>query len=202
VDTAESIAAEFDPEYWYEKEDAEEYGMEFWDALVDAGLHGAIVPEEYGGAGMGMQEMSLAIETLVAEGAGTARSLYLLLTGTMAATALLEHATEAQKEALPPPPAAGDLEFCMGITEPGAGTNTLNVDTFAERESDEFVVNGQKTRITWSDRADRMLLCHPDQRARPRHAQPWHYAVRCGATRPSGGGGSHPKPRDELFALL
>jgi acyl-CoA dehydrogenase len=158
IDTAESIADEYGPEYWYTKEENEEYGVEFWDALADGGLHGCLVPEEYGGAGMGMQEMALAIETLVSNGTGIPGSLYLLLTGTMATTVLRNHATAAQNEELLPQIASGDLEFCHGITEAGAGTNTLNIQTFAELDGDTYQINGEKTWITWSDKADKMLL--------------------------------------------
>ncbi len=158
VDTAADIAEEFGPEYWYEKEEQGEYAPEFWDALADAGIQGALVPEDYGGAGMGMQEMALAMETLVAEGCGLPGVWYLVLTGTMATTALREHGTETQKERYLPDIASGDTAFCYGITEPGAGTNTLKAETTAERDGDTFRVNGEKTFITWSDRADAMVL--------------------------------------------
>jgi len=169
IDTAADVADEFGPDFWYEKEEAGEYAPAFWDALAEAGLQGALVPEEYGGAGMGMTEMALAMETLVAEGTGLAGVWYLVLTGTMATTALRAYGTDAQKERYLPGVASGDVAFCHGITEPDAGTNTLRAETFADREGevleagaerdgDAFVVNGEKTYITWSDHADAMLL--------------------------------------------
>ena len=156
--TAADVAAEYGPEYWREKERNEEFASEFWDELAEAGFHGLLVPEEYEGAGMGMQEMGLAMETLCAEGCGMAGTWYLVLTGCMAATGIREHGTDEQKDRYLPDIANGDREFCIGITEPEAGTNTLNVATRAEREGDEYVLNGNKAWITFSDRVDNMLL--------------------------------------------
>jgi len=79
--TAEAVAAEYGPEYWREKERRGRVCPGFWDELAEAGFHGLLVPEEYDGAGMGMQEMGLAMETLCAEGCGMAGTWYLVLTG-------------------------------------------------------------------------------------------------------------------------
>ena len=156
--TATEIAAEFGPEYWRERERREEFAEDFWDELADAGFHGLLVPEEYGGAGMGMSELGLAMETLCAEGCGMAGTWYLVLTAGMATIGLNEHGTDGQKERYLPDVAAGDRNFSIGITEPEAGTNTLNVATRAEKDGDEYVLNGQKAWITFSDRADDMIL--------------------------------------------
>jgi len=156
--TAEAVAAEYGPEYWREKEEHGEFAQEFWDELGQAGFHGLLVPEEYGGAGMGMQEMGLAMETLCAEGCGMAGTWYLVLTAGMAAVGIRENGTEAQKEKYLTDIATGERNFSIGITEPEAGTNTLNVATRAEKDGDEYVLNGQKAWITFSDRADNMIL--------------------------------------------
>jgi acyl-CoA dehydrogenase len=156
--TAESIATEYGPEYWREKEEAGEFAEDFWDELATADFHGLLIPDEYEGAGMGMQEMGVAMETLCAEGCGMAGTWYLVLTAGMAAVGLKEHGTEAQKETYLPDIARGKRNFSIGITEPRAGTNTLNVETRAERDGDEFVINGEKAWITFSDRADNMIL--------------------------------------------
>ncbi|MFA9417427.1 acyl-CoA dehydrogenase family protein [Natrinema sp. HArc-T2] len=156
--TAEAVAAEYGPEYWREKEENEEFAQGFWDELGEAGFHGLLVPEEYGGASMGMQDMGLAMETLCAEGCGMAGTWYLVLTAGMAAVGIRENGTEAQKEKYLTDIATGERNFCIGITEPEAGTNTLNVATCAEKDGDEYVLNGQKAWITFSDRADNMIL--------------------------------------------
>mgnify|MGYP000504201227 CR=1 FL=1 len=173
--TAQEVAAEYGPEYWREKEENGEFAQGFWDELGEAGFHGLLIPEEYGGAGMGMQEMGLAMETLCAEGCGMAGTWYLVLTGGMAAVGIRENGTEAQKEKYLTDIATGKRNFSIGITEPEAGTNTLNVATRAEKDSaeetsadpaeatasadgDEYVLNGQKAWITFSDRAENMII--------------------------------------------
>ena len=156
--TATEIATEFGPEYWREKEENGEFAAGFWDELGEAGFHGLLVPEEYGGAGMGMGELGLAMETLCAEGCGMAGTWYLVLTAGMATVGLKERGTEEQKETYLTDIAAGDRNFSIGITEPEAGTNTLNVATRAEKDGDEYVLNGQKAWITFADRADNMIL--------------------------------------------
>lgn len=156
--TAEAVAEEFGPEYWREKEEAGEFAHGFWDALAEAGFHGLLIPEEYGGAGMGMATMGDAMETLCAEGCGMAGTWYLVLAASMAAVGLDAHGSETQKERYLPDIAAGDRNFSIAITEPDAGTNTLNVATRAERDGDEYVLNGKKAWITFSDRADDMIL--------------------------------------------
>ena len=156
--TATEIAEEYGPEYWREKEEAGEFAGEFWDALANADFHGLLVPDEYGGADMGMQEMGVAMETLCAEGCGMAGTWYLVLTAGMAAVGIERYGTERQKERYLPDIAAGERNFSIGITEPRAGTNTLNVETSARKDGDEYVINGDKAWITFSDRADNMIL--------------------------------------------
>jgi len=156
--TAGEIAEEFGPEHWREKEESGEVSWEFWDELGEAGFHGLLVPDEYGGADMGLQEMGIAMETLCSEGCGMAGTWYLVLTAGMAAVGIREHGTKEQKEEYMPKIAEGDIKFCIGITEPEAGTNTLNIATSAEKDGDEYVLNGKKCWITFSDVADRIML--------------------------------------------
>lgn len=156
--TAADVAAEYGPEYWREKEEQGEFSEAFWDELAEAGFHGLLVPEEYGGADMGMQEMGLAMETLCAEGCGMAGTWYLVLTAGMAAVGIQQNGTEEQKQTYLPDIADGKRNFSIGITEPEAGSNTLNVATRAEKDGDEYVLNGQKAWTTFSDRADNMIL--------------------------------------------
>ena len=156
--TATEIAEQFGPEYWREMEEAGEFSQEFWDELGTAGFHGLLVPEEYGGTGMGMQEMGLVMETLCAEGCGMAGTWYLVLTAGMAAVGLTEYGTDRQKETYLTDVATGERNFSIGITEPEAGTNTLNVATRARKEGDEYVLDGQKAWTTYSDIADNMII--------------------------------------------
>lgn len=156
--TATEIADQYGPEHWREKEQNGEFSEAFWNELAVAGFHGLLVPEEYEGAGMGMQDMGLAMETLCAEGCGMAGTWYLVLTAGMATVGIQENGTADQKERYLPDIATGARNFSIGITEPEAGTNTLNVATRAEQDGNEYVLNGKKAWITFADRADNMIL--------------------------------------------
>ncbi|MFP4626613.1 MAG: acyl-CoA dehydrogenase family protein [Natronomonas sp.] len=156
--TATEIASEYGPEYWREKEESGTFAGEYWDALAEAGFHGLLIPDAYGGAEMGIQEMGTAMETLCAEGCGMAGTWYLVLTAGMATVGLRDFGTEAQKERYFPDIVDGNRNFSIGITEPEAGTNTLNIDTRAREDGDEYVIDGQKAWITFADRADNMIV--------------------------------------------
>jgi acyl-CoA dehydrogenase len=157
VETAADIARDFGPEYWREKDKNHEFPEDFWKCLVEAGFTGIVVPESYGGGGMGMSEMILAMETLVSEGCGLAGEWFLCLSSVFGGLSIAKHGNEAQKQNYLPQIAKG-LEFCLGLTEPDSGTNTLNISTAAVRDGDDFVVNGQKMFISGADRAKGMLL--------------------------------------------
>jgi len=157
IDVAAEIARKFGPEYWREKDRKHEFGEECWKALVDAGIVGLMFPEEYGGGGLGMLEMALAIETLAAEGCGLAAPWYLILTSIFGGVTILKHGSKKQKEKYLPMMVKGG-EFCMALTEPDAGTNTFNIKTFAKQEGDEYIINGQKIFISGADRAKGMIL--------------------------------------------
>lgn len=157
-ETAVELAEEFGESYWRRKEEAGEFAGDFWDALAETGFHGLLVPEEYEGAEMGVEEMSIAMETLCANGCGMAGTWYLVLTSGMAALGVREFGSEAQRDRFLPDIATGSRMFSIAITEPEAGTNTPNIETTADRDGDEFVLNGNKAWITFSDRADNMIL--------------------------------------------
>lgn len=156
--TATEIATEYGPAYWREREEEGSFGSEFWTELADAGFHGMLIPEEYGGSEMGIDDMGVAMDALCANGCGMAGTWYLVLTGGMAAFGLREFGTEGQKAEYLPGMASGSRMFSIGITEPEAGTNTLNIATRAEYDGDAYVLNGNKAWITFADRADNMLL--------------------------------------------
>jgi acyl-CoA dehydrogenase len=157
VETAKEIARDFGPEYWREKDKKHEFPEDFWKSLVEAGFTGIVIPEKYGGGGMGMFEMLLAMETLVSEGCGLAGEWFLCLSAIFGGLSIVKHGNEAQKEKYLPQ-IAGGMEFCLALTEADAGTNTLNIKTNAVLEGDEYRVNGQKMFISGADRARGMLL--------------------------------------------
>ena len=157
IQAAQDVAKDFGPEYWREKDTNHLFPEEFWKALVDAGFVGSVVPEEYGGGGMGMLEMILAMETLTSQSCGLAGTWFLCLTSVFGGLSLMKHGSKAQKEKYLPQLVKGS-EFCLGLTEPDAGSNTLNTQTVATKSGDEYVVNGRKTFISGADRAKGMVL--------------------------------------------
>ena len=157
VQTAADIARDFGPEYWREKDKKHEFPEDFWKSLVEAGFTGIVVPEKYGGGGLGMFEMVLAMETLVSEGCGLAGEWFLCLSSVFGGLSISKHGSEAQKEKYLPQIAKG-LEFCLALTEPDAGTNTLNIKTMAVKDGEGYLVNGQKMFISGADRAKGALL--------------------------------------------
>lgn len=157
------IAAKYDAEYWRECVNEKEFPEEYWQDLAENGWLGVAIPEEYGGEGMGMLEMAIVIEEL-SRGGGQGGIIF-VLTPVFGGIGIERHGTEEQKEEYLPKIANGEMRFCMGLTEPRAGTNTLNIDTRAERverasghAGDEFVLEGQKTFISGVENADEMLL--------------------------------------------
>ncbi len=168
--TAREIAREFGPEYWREKEEKGEFASEFWRVISEAGFTGIIIPEKYGGAGRGITELLVAMEELVANGCGLGGQWYLVLTEIFGAASIIRHGTEAQKEKYLPDIAKGEIEFCMGLTEPDAGSNTLNTKTTAtKKEGSRWIINGNKTFISGADRAKGILIVArttPKERAR------------------------------------
>jgi len=157
VKAASEVAKDFDPEYWRNKDKNHEFPDDFWKALVDAGFVGIVIPEKYGGGGMGMFEMILAMETLTSENCGLAGEWFLCLTSVFGGLSIVKHGSEPQKGNYLPRISKG-MEFCLGLTEPDAGSNTLNIQTAAVETGEEYVINGRKTLISGADRAQGMLL--------------------------------------------
>ena len=157
VQAASEIARDFQPDFWREKDKKHEFPERFWKALVGAGFTGIMIPEAYGGGQMGMLEMILAMETLTSESCGLAGTWFLVLTSIFGGLSITKHGNENQKEKYLPRIVKG-MEFCMALTEPDAGTNTFNTKTLAQKDGDEYLVNGHKTFISGADRAKGMLL--------------------------------------------
>jgi len=157
------IAEDYDRDYWKAHVEDDEFPEEYWDDLATDGWLGVTIPEEYGGAGLGMLEMTIIVEEL--SRAGGQGGIIFVLTPVFGGIGIQRHGTEAQKEEFLPAIADGDVRFCMGLTEAGAGTNSLNIDTYAERpdglggdQGDQFEVHGQKMFISGVENADYMLL--------------------------------------------
>ncbi len=155
---AAEISRRFPPEYWRRLDKEHRFAEEFWQAISEAGFTGVVIPEEYGGSGMGLTELSHVIYNLCRYGAGLAGVWYLMLSEIFVSLPLVRYGTREQKERYLPKLATGEYEGCMALTEPEAGTNTMRISTYAVKDGDEYVINGNKIFISGIDRAEVMVL--------------------------------------------
>ncbi|MGM0590122.1 MAG: acyl-CoA dehydrogenase family protein [Halobacteriota archaeon] len=150
------IAESYGEDYFQEKLREDEFPHEFWLDLGEGGWLGAHIPEEYGGQGLGMQElMTVAEEVIMGGGFATSVELTHL---TFGGITLAEHGTEEQKEQWLPKLTTGEVPWSLGVTEPDAGLNTTNISTTAEKDGDEYVINGRKIFISSAGEAARITL--------------------------------------------
>lgn len=150
-----ALCAGFPPEY-HRKIDADRaYPEAFVEALTRAGWMAALIPEEYGGAGLGLAEASVIMEEINRSGGNSGAchgQMYNM-------TTLVRHGSEDQRRRYLPAIAAGELRLqSMGVTEPGAGTDTTRIRTTAVRRGDRWVINGQKVWISRIQHSDLMIL--------------------------------------------
>ncbi|MFB6161370.1 MAG: acyl-CoA dehydrogenase family protein [Haloferacaceae archaeon] len=152
------ICDEFDREYWRERSRTGEYPHEFVDTLAEEGWFGILIPEEYGGAGMGTSETVVMMEEIAASGGGfsAAQAIH---GGIYNSAPLVKYASEEMKEDLLPAVARGETSIqAFGLTEPNAGSDSTSIETFAERDGDEYVINGQKVWTSRVDQSDYLVL--------------------------------------------
>lgn len=147
-DEVAKLCARFPGAYWRELDTKRAYPSEFVAALTEAGYLGALIPEQYGGAGLGLAEAAEILETIHAEGCnGAACHAQMYMMGTV-----LRHGSVAQKEAYLPQIASGALRLqAFGVTEPTSGTDTTSLRTTARLDGDSYVIDGQKI---WTSRAE------------------------------------------------
>lgn len=154
-DAVRDLCATFPPEYHRKIDAARGYPVEFVDALTRAGWLAAMIPEEYGGSGLGLTEASVIMEEINRSGGNSGAchgQMYNMGT-------LLRHGSAAQKSAYLPRIASGELRLqSMGVTEPTTGTDTTKIRTTAVRKGDRWVVNGQKVWISRVQHSDLMIL--------------------------------------------
>lgn len=154
-DAVRALCAEFPAEY-HRRIDAERgYPEQFVDALTKAGWMAALIPEKYGGSGLGLTEASVIMEEINRAGGNSGAchgQMYNM-------TTLVRHGSEEQRERYLPKIAAGELRLqSMGVTEPTTGTDTTKIKTNAVRKGDRYVVNGQKVWISRVQHSDLMIL--------------------------------------------
>ena len=149
------LCAKFPGDYWRELDARRGYPTEFVTALTEAGYLAVLIPEEYGGSGLGLSAAAAILETIHESGGnGGACHAQMYTMGTV-----LRHGSEAQKQFYLPKIATGELRLqAFGVTEPTSGTDTTALRTTARREGDEYVVNGQKVWTSRAEHSDLMLL--------------------------------------------
>jgi len=152
-----SQARAFSADYWLEKDRKAEYPWEFVRAFAEAGWLGAIIPEAYGGAGLGVTEAAILLHEICAAGAGTtgASPIHFYMFPPMP---VIKHGSEDLRRRYLPRIATGEIVMSFGVTEPNAGTDTSRIQTRAERRRDRFVVNGRKVWNTNAKHATHILL--------------------------------------------
>ena len=161
-DAVRRLCGQFPGPYWRAKDRDRAYPTEFVTALTEAGFLSVLIPESYGGSGLGLSAATAVLEEIHRSGCnGGACHAQMYTMGT-----LLKHGSEAQKQAYLPRIASGEVRLqAFGVTEPGAGTDTTRITTFAARDGDDFVVNGQKIWISRAEHSDLMvLLCRTTAR--------------------------------------
>jgi hypothetical protein len=154
-DAVAKLCADFPGEYWRKLDREMAYPAEFVAALTQSGFLSALIPEAFGGAGLTLSAATVIMEEIQRQGCnGAACHAQMYIMGT-----LLRHGSDAQKRQYLPKIASGDLRLqAFGVTEPTSGTDTTSLRTFARREGDHYVVNGQKIWTSRAAQSDLMLL--------------------------------------------
>ena len=155
LETVRRLCDKFPGEYWRGLDRERAYPEEFVRAMTGSGLLGVLIPEEYGGSGLGIRVASRILEEVHACGANAAALHAQMYTmGTV-----LRHGSRAQKQTYLPQIASGALRLqAFGVTEPGAGSDTTNIQTRAVRRGDSYVITGQKIWTSRAEHSDLMLL--------------------------------------------
>lgn len=153
----EKLCQRFDDEYWLKKDQSGEFPEEFYRAVADAGWLGIAMPEQYGGAGLGITEAAIMMRTIAESGAcmSGASSVHMNIFGLQP---VVVFGTEEQKARMLPPLIQGKEKACFAVTEPDAGLNTPQIKTRAERRGDAFVISGQKIWISTAQEAHKALI--------------------------------------------
>ncbi len=154
-DSLRTLCAQFPGSYWREKDREHAYPSEFVNSLTESGFLAALIPEEYGGAGLPLAAAAAILEEIQKAGCNAAAchaQMYIMGT-------LLRHGNAAQKQRWLPDIASGALSLqAFGVTEPSSGSDTLNLTTTARRDGDQYVINGQKIWTSRAEHSDLMLL--------------------------------------------
>lgn len=157
VDAVAKVCSKFGDEYWSAKDTAAEFPYEFHSAMAEGGWLGITMPEELGGAGLGVTEAALMMNVVGRSGGATA-ALSTLQINLFAPQPIVVYGTDEQKERMLVPFINGSKKTCFGVTEPDAGLNTTAIKTFAKKVDGGYLVNGSKVWTSTAQVADNILL--------------------------------------------
>jgi acyl-CoA dehydrogenase len=156
-DQARALAGRFDDAYWRGCDAEHRFPWEFYQAFAEAGWLGIAIPQDWGGAGLGIGEAALLLEEVAASGAAMngATALHLTIFGL---NPVVRHGTDELRRRILPEAAAGRLHVAFGVTEPDAGSDTPSITTRAERKGDQWIVRGKKVWTSKAKEASKVLL--------------------------------------------
>ncbi len=156
-DAVEKVCAKFDAEYWRKTDETGDWPEAFTKEMAEGGWLGIAMPEEVGGAGLGLTEAAIMMQTVARSGAGFTgcSSIHLNIFG---AKPIEKFGTSEQKQEYLPKIISGEQKMCFGVTEPNSGLDTSSLETKAERTNSGYVLNGRKIWTTGAQRADKIIL--------------------------------------------
>ncbi|HUI25580.1 MAG TPA: acyl-CoA dehydrogenase family protein [Candidatus Kryptonia bacterium] len=156
-DEATRLADQFDDDYWLEHDEKKEFPWEFYRTFAAAGWVGIVIPEQYGGAGLGVLHAGALLQAVGAS-AGAMNAASTMHLSIFGMGPVIHHGSEEMKQKYLPPTARGELHVSFGVTEDDAGTDTSRIRTFARRDGDHWIVNGKKVWNTKAQQAQKILL--------------------------------------------
>ncbi len=151
------LASAFDDDYWSARDEAHEFPWDFYNAFAERGWLGILIPERYGGAGLGVLDAGVLLRAVAGSGGAmnAASTLHLTIFGM---APVVHHGSDEMKERYLPRTAKGDLHVSFGVTEDDAGTDTSRIRTFARPDGDGYRVSGKKVWNTKAQQAEKILL--------------------------------------------
>jgi acyl-CoA dehydrogenase len=157
VDAVGKICAKYDDHYWLKTDDTGKFPDEFVNDIAAGGWLGVAMPEEFGGAGLGLTEAALMMQVVAQSGAGFsgASAIHLNIFGLMP---IVKFGTDEQKQRFLPPIISGEEKACFAVTEPNSGLDTASLQTKAERIRGGYRINGRKIWTTNAQRANKIMM--------------------------------------------
>ena len=168
------MAANYGQDYYLEKARAGQHTDELWQEAGKLGFIGVNLPEEYGGGGAGMYELSIVMEEM---SAGGCPLLLMVVSPAINGTIISKFGTDEQKKRWLPGIADGSITMAFAITEPDAGSNSHRITTTARRDGSDWILNGQKVYISGVDQAQAVLVVGRTEEAKTGNLRPALFIV-------------------------